>query len=52
VSLELYSKKAHEVVGRIEMKYAGSSVDEAIRKFAEKYRAEFPGLSCAGWTWK
>ena len=34
------------------MRYTGPSEEEAIKKFGEKFRAEFPGLTCSAWRWK
>ena len=47
----LYSVKLRHVVAQVSLKYTGSSVDDAFRRFDEKLETSFPGSSCAGWNW-
>jgi hypothetical protein len=47
----LYSVRLHHVVAQVSLKYTGSSVDDAFRRFDEKLEASFPGTSCGGWNW-
>ncbi len=50
IALSLFSVKKHEEVAKLQLRYGGPSEDEAVKKFGERYRAEFPGLLCAGWN--
>ena len=52
LSASLYSVVEHRSVARVEMKYAGHSVDEATRQFVAKLTASFPRSSCVGWKWE
>jgi hypothetical protein len=51
VSASLFSVRLHRSVAFVGMTYSGSSTDEALKKFADKLRAEMPGSACSGWKW-
>ena len=47
-----FSAGDHVSLTTIEMRYSGSSVDDAFRAFARKLKAIIPDASCAPWKWK
>jgi hypothetical protein len=49
VSASLYSVRQHRSVAALSMAYKGPSVDEALRKFADKMATEWPSATCSGW---
>jgi len=52
ISASLYSVRDSRSVALLELEYTGTSVEEAIRKFAAKLAASFPQAVCAGWNWE
>jgi hypothetical protein len=52
ITAMLYSLERHASLTTIEMRYTGTSVDDAFRAFAHKLQAIIPGASCASWKWK
>jgi hypothetical protein len=50
LSATLFSAKLHKAVGIVALKYTGSSVDEAFKKFTEKLAGALPAATCAGWS--
>jgi hypothetical protein len=51
MSASLFSVSGHKSVGMVAMSYSGPSVDDAVRRMAEKLGAELPGTTCGGWNW-
>jgi hypothetical protein len=51
MSASLYSVAQAHSVGLVAMEYTGTSVNDAVAKFAAKLAEAFPGMTCAGWTW-
>jgi hypothetical protein len=51
VSATLFSRQLHHSVAIIDMTYSGSSVEDALRKFAVKLGSEMPRSTCTGWDW-
>lgn len=51
ISATLYSVKAKRTVGVVAMAYTGSSVDDALGKFTERFQSEMSGARCVGWSW-
>jgi len=49
MSASLFSVKLHRSVGRITVRYAGTSVDEAATAFAAKVGEELAGSTCRDW---
>jgi hypothetical protein len=49
LSASLYSVRARSTVGRIEMRYTGSTLDGAMLAFQRDFRAMLPNASCVGW---
>jgi hypothetical protein len=49
LSVSLYSVSAGHAVGLIALAYSGTSVDDAIARFAAKVAAELPGARCDVW---
>jgi hypothetical protein len=52
LSALIFSVSSGRSVGRIALEYTGTSVDEAISKFAAKIHESLPAASCTGWTWE
>jgi hypothetical protein len=52
INAMLYSREHHVSLTTIEMRYSGTSVDDAFRAFALKLKAIIPEASCATWKWK
>lgn len=46
---DLMSTETREVMGRIALRYTGTSVDDALAKFIEKIKLELPTTACTGW---
>ncbi len=51
VSASFYSVSAKASVGLIAMAYEGSTVEDALEKFAAKLALELPGARCDGWNY-
>ena len=51
MSVTLVSTETHDAVGRIAMRYTGTSVEDALAKFTARVQSTLPGATCAGWTW-
>jgi hypothetical protein len=51
VSAALFSVRLHRSVGVVTMTYTGGSVDQALKKFADRLAVEMPRSRCAGWNW-
>lgn len=51
LSASLFSVKQRRSVGRLSMRYAGTSLDEALKLFAARLGAELPGSPCRPWSW-
>ena len=51
VELQLYSVQAKDVIARVQMRYTGSSSEEAMQKLAEKLRTMVANPSWTGWKW-
>jgi|HubBroStandDraft_6_1064221.scaffolds.fasta_scaffold229829_2 hypothetical protein len=47
----IYSVRLHRGVVRLDMTYAGTDIDEAVRSFVEKLGTILPGSTCRGWKW-
>jgi hypothetical protein len=52
MSVTLFSIEARGFVAKVEMRYTGSSIDDAAAKLADRVRVVMPNLTCAGWRWK
>jgi hypothetical protein len=50
VTASFFSVRLHRSVGLVDMTYSGPNTDEAVKKFADKLKAELPGASCSGWN--
>ncbi len=51
VFVSLFSVQTHQIVLSFTMQYTGTTVDDAIKKFATRLGVELPGSSCVGWKW-
>lgn len=51
VSARLFSVHEHRSVGLIELRYTGTSIDQALRDFTQRFQAELPGAMCSSWNW-
>ena len=51
VSASLFSVSEHRSVGLVALAYSGPSVDEAVKKLADRLGVELPGSTCTGWDW-
>jgi hypothetical protein len=52
MSARVYSVSQQKSVALVDMEYSGDSVDEAVKKFAERLAQALPGTTCGGWSWK
>ncbi len=52
LSASLFSAAQKRAVALVAMQYSGTSVDDAIAKFAAKIMQSLPGLVCVGWNWE
>jgi hypothetical protein len=52
VSASLFSVTQTRSVALIAMQYSGTSVDDAIAKFAAKLAQLLPSVACVGWNWE
>jgi hypothetical protein len=52
MSMLLFPRGGGAPLAELKMKCTGNSTDEAIKKFGEKLRLAFPGVTCAGWKWE
>jgi hypothetical protein len=50
ITASFFSVRLHRSVGLVDMTYSGPNTDEAVKKFAEKLRAEMPSAACSGWN--
>jgi hypothetical protein len=51
MSASLFSVSEHKSVGMVALAYSGPSVDEAVKKLADRLGVELPGSTCTGWDW-
>jgi hypothetical protein len=51
VSASLFSIAAARSVALVAMQYSGTSLEEAMTKFAAKLGQSLPNMTCAGWNW-
>lgn len=51
ISASLFSVAQGRSVGLVAMQYSGTSVDEAIAKFAAQLAEALPRARCEGWDW-
>ncbi|MGZ3422873.1 MAG: hypothetical protein ACXWUG_04550 [Polyangiales bacterium] len=51
VAARVYAPKTHEWVAALEMRYSGSSAEEALARFDGELAQLLPGAACTGWTW-
>jgi hypothetical protein len=51
VSASLFSISRERSVAEVGMQYTGTSIDDAIARFAAKLRESLPNMVCAGWNW-
>jgi hypothetical protein len=51
ISASLYSVQQRRPVALVALRYAGTSLDDALTKFGAKLAETLPGLQCAGWNW-
>jgi hypothetical protein len=51
LTASFYSVKAMGFVALIQLKYAGTDVDEALKEFALLLSQKLPQLHCVGWAW-
>jgi hypothetical protein len=52
LSATLYSVAAGRSVAAVELQYSGTSLDEALRRFAAEVAHSLPQMKCAGWNWE
>ena len=52
LSAIVFSRRLHQSVGRLSMRYMGTSLDQAINRFTQQLGAEMPAATCRGWTWE
>jgi hypothetical protein len=50
LSASLYSVSAARSVALLELEYSGSSVDDAMKRFASALAQTLPGAHCAEWN--
>jgi hypothetical protein len=51
ISASLFSVSQAQSVAQVAMQYTGSSIDDAITRFAAKLHESLPNTVCAGWNW-
>jgi hypothetical protein len=51
ISASFFSVEQHRTVARVQMNYAGSDIDLAMREFNDRLEAELRGSRCSGWDW-
>jgi hypothetical protein len=51
MSASFFSPGLHRSVGLVEMRYFGSSLEDALGQLAAKVRSSLPGSACAAWNW-
>lgn len=51
LAARIYDPKSHEWVAAIEMRYTGSSVDEALQQLDGELAHLLPAATCSGWKW-
>jgi hypothetical protein len=51
ISASLFSVSQARSVAQVSMQYTGTSIDDAIARFAAKLRESLPNTVCAGWNW-
>jgi hypothetical protein len=51
LSASLFSVSQARSVAQVAMQYTGTSIDDAITRFAAKLHASLPNTVCAGWNW-
>ncbi len=51
MNASLFSVKQHRTVAALSLDYYGSSMDEALAQFKEKFQQELPNARCTGWHW-
>ncbi len=51
ISASVFSVSQARSVAQVEMQYTGTSIDDAITRFAAKLRESLPNTVCAGWNW-
>jgi hypothetical protein len=52
VSASLFSVAQHTSVALVGMEYSGTSIDDALVKFAAKLAQTLPIVTCVGWNWE
>jgi hypothetical protein len=51
ISASLFSVSQARSVAQVSMQYKGTSVDDAVTRFAAKLHESLPNTVCAGWNW-
>jgi hypothetical protein len=51
LSATLYSVAAGHSVAVVELQYSGTSMEDALRRFAAEVAHSLPQMKCAGWKW-
>jgi hypothetical protein len=51
ISASLFSISRERSVAEVGMQYTGTSIDDAVTRFAAKLHESLPNMVCAGWNW-